>query len=494
MKAGAGLALFIAAGPKLGAAISSELDFASGYVPNPRIEDELTIREHDRGEMDSPLEYYDDSDELVSLADDGGEIRSRDDDDVDNDEPWNPLTSRADRIYAETYWATPRDVTEEDEDGDEEDVTALDEEQWTVDDTGTAGTITVTDDSSEAGGPGVMIDVDGTSDDTAIAEFSHEDWEITSGVGRRILQTVYNVDSVDAGTTVEIGVEDSAGNSTSAEIAEETGNGQVFQEQVGDMDGGEDLEDISKITVEVNDGSVDLHLVALGADTSTRWDFGTREYTDGDDDLDTETVREPSGEFSITQLGTMGDEFANATIVDLEVAVAIRAEGLPSDNVDYRFEDSPEYPEPQRFQAVVNFDLPAAFDLVYDDPELHDVGLFHSSRYLTVEFVTGEDDQVDLDDVDDDEVSGWVDVTDDYGDGEDVELTTSGIFEDEVTAVYFDLNVRDSEADDMQDAAAPGPIDDERGGFLGFLFSVPGMLASAVGGFGLWTWLRRRRG
>lgn len=63
------LTLTVIASPVLGTATATPgVNFSSETAPNPTaVEDELTIVTHNRGEMDPPLEYYNDSGEITSL-------------------------------------------------------------------------------------------------------------------------------------------------------------------------------------------------------------------------------------------------------------------------------------------------------------------------------------------------------------------------------------------------------------------------------------------
>jgi hypothetical protein len=63
------MALTLIASPALGTATPVPgVNFTSEKAPNPTaVEDELTIVTHDRGEMNAPLEYYNDSGEITTL-------------------------------------------------------------------------------------------------------------------------------------------------------------------------------------------------------------------------------------------------------------------------------------------------------------------------------------------------------------------------------------------------------------------------------------------
>lgn len=97
------LVLVLAVAPAIGAvAQNSDLNRSSGPVETTQLyEDHVTIAQHNRSAMDSPLEYYDDSGQVTTLRAEMNESIN------------NSLRVRADKIDADVLGVFPR------KDGDE---------------------------------------------------------------------------------------------------------------------------------------------------------------------------------------------------------------------------------------------------------------------------------------------------------------------------------------------------------------------------------------
>lgn len=135
------------------AAAPGDLNYEEDKTPNPYISaDTVTVAEHDRGDMDSPLQYYDDNGDLQRLK---AQINASQE---------APLTFRADQIDAESYRAFPR----------EEGVTAINASEWSTS-SGASSSMTVsqTDGATVAGVDSVKFDPTVATGETAEAEFSN---------------------------------------------------------------------------------------------------------------------------------------------------------------------------------------------------------------------------------------------------------------------------------------------------------------------------------
>lgn len=486
VSAGAVLTLYAAGATSVAARMAGELNFDSEYAQEPELPITYRIAEH-TDEMDSPLEYVDDNGEDATLADVGASVYAGDE---EEDDPVNPLAARADRFMVGDYSLFPRDETREDADGEEEDVSALDAQEWTAD-----AELTLEDTSSEAGGEALSVVSDGV---TEASSMTFDRFEITSGVGRRYFQTVANISWLEEGATISARVHDGAGNYKPVDIAAEEGYGQVVQMQLGDITTeGEDFGDVQEVEIEVADGDAEFELVALNLHRESRWEFGVREVVDEDDDdeLDTETIYEPNGSYEFTSLATLGDQIGSFDLIsDLEVETVIRGRDLPADAADFEFSEADRYAEDERFEMVLNIDLPTAYDLDYVDiGDVTDTVAHPSGRHLEVSVATGLDDQLDLDDADDEE--GWTQRTDEYGSiGDEVTLTSTATAGD-VTAVLYDILLTEDEGEDLRDTtAAVGPTGDPggRGGIVGFIMSPLGVVTSAITGWALWKYIPGR--
>ena len=461
-------------------------------VQSPEIEETVTITEHSE-DMSGVLEYIDDGGNVVTHT---ASVASRE----ESDEPHNPVTLRVDRFATEEYRAFPRGETYEDADGDDVDLSAIDDQHWTVDDAGTAGTVTLETTTGANGEDALHFSTDGQgAGDVASATFT--DVEITSGVARKYIQLVTAVAELSADAAVYLRVHDSGTNTIETwidsdatetdlgTIATSTGYGVVFQAQTGEFE--TSLDDIDSVELAIEDGDADLEISGLNLDRESRWEFGTREYLDEDDSLSTETVREPAGEYSITSLGSLPDVFASGAIMDKRVDVELHATDLEASSVAYRWKDAGRYDRDERLETLIGYELETAYDLSYEGGRAIDEVHFPGSRYLNARF-SREDELPDWSDVDD---LSWSDRSTDYDNanvGDDVTVT-SDVNPDEMLVFNFDVLMSSDEREEATSTggAGGGPTGSS-GGFFG---SVWGILLTAFGGVaGYVAWTRRKAG
>jgi hypothetical protein len=489
MAATTAAAVSVAATGAVSAQEEEVLNYDSDYLPNPTINGSVTVAEV--GPDMGMLEYIADDDSVEDLADYGARLAEREDDET----PHNPVGVSAGAIDAPTYGAFPRDeMYDESGDGDEETaVSALDATHWTTDESSTAGSITVADGESQGGADGLRVSTSSqTSGDTAVATFSEFE-TMTDGPDRRTIQLGVDVDTLESGAVVDFVIRDSSDNTVTVTIddsltlddsnvvATSTGEAYVFQQQIGDLNENV-LNDIAAVDIEVSEANADVLVFFMDIERSTRIAFGTEEYLDSDDEVDTQTLYEPSGWYWVTELGSFDDALSDATFMDVEYEAAFEAAGTPDDWREYTFEAADRYDQDHRFKYVQNFDLPAAFDLSYTLDNLDDEQAFPSGRYLTVKSTTGDETRV-LDDADSDDVS-WTSRTGSYDAdiGSDVTIT-SAVNPSDIQAVYYDILVNQGERDEMTGTASVGggPTG-QSGGLLSTIFSLPGMLISGLVG------------
>ncbi|UWG47037.1 hypothetical protein HSRCO_0743 [Halanaeroarchaeum sp. HSR-CO] len=477
---------------------SSALDVDGEYVQAPFLRGSVTVATHEP--EFNPLQFVNDSGEPSSLADYGAEIAPREDDET----PHNPVTLTAAHFDAADYYAFPREEQyDESGDGDAEtDVTALDPTHWTVDESGSAGTMTVAETTSPADGPGLQVSTSSqTSGDVAIASFDSSYLEITSGEDRKLLQLVLDANTVEAGVTVAFRVTDEdgdtreavidpAGDDTNADvIATATASGLVYQVPMGELpitaNGDGTFNNLQELEIEIADANADVSIYGLNLERESEWVYGVEEYTNSDDELDTQEITEPSGSFSITGLDTIASPLDAAKIADVEYDVELVASKLPEDMLEYEWKEAERYDHPYRFQAVYNFEAITAYDLSWTLAGLYDEVLFPSTRFVEAGIVTGQSEAVALADVQDDEVT-LTSRTDTYANAaidEEVELATA-IQAGDFDSVFVDiLYTEDEQSAAESTAAAAGPIGGSSGGWTDYLFSLPGMAISAVVGY-----------
>lgn len=476
-------AVATAAGAGVASADDDEPYFGTDYVQSPWIEKDYTIAEHESG-FSSPLNYIDDNGERASLEDYAARVAEG-----ESGEPNNPITLRADRIAADEYVEFPRDVYEDDDEEDE--LNWNDADHWETDG------LDVETSSAPNGEDGLEISGEGTA--------TFDDVDLDSGIARRYLQLVVNVDELPSDAEVYVRVLDSTGELVEAwidadadddqdgTIATEEESGIVYQKQLGEFD--VELEDIDEIELEIEGADVEVEIVGMNLDRQSRWEFGTREY-ENDDGVETETIREPSGEFSIYDMADpdAGDllpsPFSDADVRDLEVEIEVHAEDVDSDYLDHMWEDAGRYSEDYRLHTLVGFELPTAYDLDDGDARLRDEVLYPGGRYLAAEFKTDADEFPEFDDVDD---LDFTDRSSDYGDAsvEDSITLTSDVSADELLVLHFDVLLTENDREGATTApagAGAGPTASSGG----FLSSFWGIVLSGLGGVGAYLmWARR---
>lgn len=471
---------------------TGELNFGSDFVQDPWIEGTTTVAEVDRESM-GELDFVADDGTESSLAEMGGVLAPRD----EEDQPHNPIRLRGDLIHSNEYTSFPRDETFTNADDEEEDLNAVDATHWTVDESGTTGSLTLNTVTSDPDGDALEVQAVNADGDIGTATFT--DFEISSGEMRKYLQLVVNVRDLPSATTVTFVVRDSDGDERTARIdsaadrsedgvvANEVADGVVFQTQVGDLNGSAEMNTIEEFEIQVENGDVDLLLSAINLERESRWEYGTQEYLNSDEEVDTQTMYEPAGQFAITSLDTLGSRFDSATLGDVEYDVHYYARELPSENINFEFSDAERYDQEYRFEAVYNFEIETHYDLGHQLDRLADEQLYPSSRYLATEIVTDQDEQVALEDVED---LDWTDVSTEYDGsiGDEGELSTA-LSAGTVDAVHFDILVKEDEREDMEAVAAAGPTGKSSGGIFDWITTLPGMIVAGLSSYGIVRYL-----
>lgn len=450
------------AGSVLAAFGDEDLDHASDYAHDPHIGGSVTVETH---ESDfGALDYIADDGSTTSLREDGYVIAEEDDPDT----PHNPVTLAASGFVTEEYTAFPRGAKYDsdgdgDVDADDDGVRVVDATHWTKDAAGSAGTGSISDGSSDTL---VVSTSSQTSGDTMVFEFdlstvADSDQTITDGMSRLFLQAVSDITTLESGVTVEFAVIDSGGTevtatydpagdtSTVGVMANAAGDSQVGQESIGALedDAAVTLADIQKVQIRVNDANAEFTIQGLNLERSSKWEYGSQEYLDADSNVDTQTITEPSGNFSITDLASLGTAFDDAKIKNVTYDVEQRASELPLDKQHVRLEDLGDaYDRPHEIEIVYQFEAPSAYELDVSHGGFNDVATFPGRRYLKVEAASGVAELEGWDDVDD---VAWTERTGDYSSvGQEVVLLSSVSATDR-TVSHHRIEVDGPEADDM---------------------------------------------
>ncbi len=475
------------------------VNFDSEFVHDPYVNASVTVTEH-LGSF-SQFEFTNNAGEVADLGDDGFTLARAPD---DEDTPHNPVSLKASAFYTDDdgsrtvhdeYGAFPRGVTYDDDgdsDTEEEPVSALDATHWTTSDA-TNGSITVADGedgtldvstSSVASGETVSANFD-------LSSVGSSDGTITSGVLRKHLQTVVDVDALPSGALVELAVIDSTGAEVtatidpSADLSEEsvfatsTGDAKVGQAPIGELGS---LEDIEQFEIRVSEADATLTFHGLNLDRESAWTFGSQErQTTNDDDetiVEVVDVEEPDGDYSITDLGSLDETpFGNAAIAEVTYDAEMRASEMDEDEVNIlaRLKETPStYDRPHEIEIVVEYNPTEAYATSYDFENLLDEVALPQSRYTGVEVATGVAEIEDWEDVED---TSWTSRTSSYDSvGDDVELYSSLASSDRTYTRHRYL-LDDDEADDATSSAAVAAVGASGGGGSGGInWGVTGLL------------------
>lgn len=474
----------IAAAP---VAAAPDLNFEDDKTPNPYIEaGTVTIAEHDRSSMSSPLQYYDDNGDLQTLPA------------VVNDSQDTPYTFRADQIDADAYEKFPR----------EHDNTAINASEWTTTSGASSSmSVTQTDGGTAAGVESIKFDPSVATGETASASYSNFS-AITNDPKKRVLRFVGNVDSLESGAEVQLRIEDSDGDYKAAVINDSqsgsadnvigaaTGQGYVYQERLNNLatdtsNGDGAFDDIAQITVHVSGGNATVTMV--GVDVESKSSFVLGETINSNDEAVDIEERYSGGDMSlsVTSLSTMGEIFDDATIRELDVSgVHYRfADLTDTDDYSVEFSDADAYSYPRKLEIYGRISVPTAIDLSHSGLSLQMHQGLISQKYANVEVAEG------VGDADFDNISSWTSMTDSFSSQGATHELDSTVAVDKEYAIHAVLVLQESDEDDMT-ADAPSS-DGGGGGFWGsggnpvmsfFDWLIAGILA--VGG-SLAVWRRR---
>jgi hypothetical protein len=463
-------------------AMNSAIAWDSDLAPDPRIPNSTVTIDTVESSM-SALDFTNNDGETENLSGYGVQIEPPTEADSNDDiefQPHNPVTIRADLIDSDQFTAFPRDATREDSDGDTVDVSGLDAAEW-------SGSMSVSDDGDALSLSAAAAGESATLDLTAL------DSRIDSGAERRVIFTVASVSSL-GGSAVEIAVEGGSGNSVTETLADATGNGIVTQSKIGELSGASNLDGISSVTITAVGGGADLTLHGLDLERQSTVALGTQESItqddDGNDQIETQDVEEPSGSVSITSLSSIAIGY-NA-IESVEFAVEFVASELPPEQVSVEFVDAPSARSVDRaMNLAVEFAIPSAFDLSWSLGSLTDTGFVQSSQLIAVEAA----DDVEIADLDDplDMPDSATDETSNYALGEDVTISSvtpsPGV---STTISYETLLTTDQEAS-LSDSGGFFAAGGGGGGGGGLSGSLRGMVFAIAGiGATIIAWLRAR--
>jgi hypothetical protein len=402
-----------------------------------------------------------------------------------NDSVNNSFEYQASHLEADALGAFPRIDGESNNSA-----SALDASEWS-----TSGA-SVSDAEPASGVDAVSVSASAAGDSATYSNFS-----INSDEPNRYLQLVADVDSLSSGTEVQIRVVDSNGDyktariNGSAAMAEDviatgTGEGFVYQRQLGKMDttnaGDGNFDNIETVEIHFVGGTADVTLTGMNVEKMSTWSLGEEKVdsdTD-DDDLETETVLEhkETGPIAIHDLNTIGSAFDSGAVHDLTMPVTFRTEDLETSETEVNFTAADGYPSfSDRANLYYRLNLPSAYDLRYSNARLVAEVEVPSNRFLSVEYAEG------VSDTDFSDIGSWSDVTSQFdNEGNEVTLDTT-IQPGQSIAFHAQYLVTSDERSSIEDSGiVGGPIGDSGGGI--FDLPVIGGIVAALGA----VWARIR--
>ena len=455
------LAISTVAGVGVVAAQNSAINYDEG--PNPYVEEQrLDKATHNMSSM-GPLDYSNDNGEIERLP---AELNSS----VDEQ-----YRVRYDKIDDDDLRQFPRDKSG---------VSGLDASEWST------NGLTVSDTSGDVDG----ISVSGSSGTATFSNFS-----ALSDSNKRVLLAIFNVNTLQSGANVEIRAVDADGDykaatinsssdpSTDAVAADATGNGYVYQQKLDTLSvqgsGDGSLDDVTEVTVSISGASADVTLTGLDMERKSPITLGkTMRDSDGDGDLETETVEEITtpGELEVTSLDSMGDVFDDAVISDLGVTgVQYEAKRVSSDDANVSYSDAGEFPNyDSQLDAYYRINVPTAIDLSHSGLTLKGEQKFVESRYRTVEYAEGSGD------TEFSNVSSWTSLDSTYSSKGSTHTLDDTVQPGETYAFHANILLQSDEVRELQQTGGTGAPVSSGGGILNSIWTwITGALATLSFGY-----------
>lgn len=444
---------------------------------NPYISTNVTKAQHPMGW--AATEYEDDSGDLTELP---AEVNSTQE---------NPYALTYTDVDTSAYTEFPRNT------GDSGVDTWTNGSRWTTDASGSVGTISVSETTTAQNVEAISVSTSSqTSGDTASASFAG--FNVTSDAQKRYLQLAVDVNTLESNADVTIRAVDGDGDYVAAEIdpdddpsqgnnlTDSTGEGYVFQQQVGALttQGSGDglMDEIREITVVVEDANAHIDIAAMNVERTSPWTLGDQRVNNsGDWETETKTQINQSGPTDLESIDSMGSAFDDATLRDVTVAMQFHSSDQYDDEDDREranqtFSDASSWANyDDRLNDYRRFKLPDAYDLSYSNTEVEDTVEVPENRYQTVEYAT------DAGDTDFSNIS-YTETTSSYSGLGDTVDVTSNINAGEEFVIHYDYVVTSEERQNMESSEDSGgggaPMEDDDSG--GLLFGIPNALAAGI--------------
>jgi len=458
------------------------LDFSNEKTPDPTIhEDTLTVAEHDRGAMNSTLQYYDDNGEIQRLPA------------THNTSQETPVGVRFDQIDASAYDQFPRTGSESGNDA-----TWTIAGNWTTS-SGASSSMTVSQADSN-GIERVNYAASVVAGESATANLT-DDIDIQSDPNKRVMMAVVNVNQLTAGSTAEIRAVDGDGDYRSANITpsadanaqatitNSTGNGYVFQSKLNEMalegTGDGSFDSIRHVQVVVSESDADLTVSGLDLDGKSERDLAEiNRDTDGDGTLEATTITNyyEGGVANLTGLDTLGSIYDDAVINNLRVYDVSYSFSDLTDESDYQTEfGESDRSYPNELDLYADLEVPSAIDLSHGTLTVQYEQGFVEDRYATAEVATNVDTATAFGNLSDSDYTSWASA---LGSVNSTAAIQSGASADTTYRVHMVISLKDGEPGDLRASSGGlfGPTGSGgSGGIWGWLVGGVAVVASGLG-------------
>jgi hypothetical protein len=478
------IALLATAG--VAVAANSVINHDAAATPDEKISFELTKDTHNLT-WDGPAVYEGNNGDLTTLNASVNETYD------------NPYSFIASDVEFQDAGAFPHNKP---------DVSALEAAEWSKDGGSSTGTFTVADTETAPNVDALLLSTSGqSSGDTAV--FSASNFSVDSDAEKRYLQLVLDVDTLDSAASVDVATVDADGDEYVATIdpsassgndliTNATGEGVIYQQQLGKLDvagsGDGTVDGIQSIEVRVSDADAALSISALNVESMSEWSFGeTRVDSDGDDELETETIRQNAegGALEVHSLDTLGPMLEQGTIHGLTTSWDMTAASLSAEDVNVTYsEEAPNQAYAGTATVYYRMGLPSAYELNPSQARRTANQTVSGTELISVEYAeaTGDTNMTEISD------SAWTDISDSFGNRGDNVTVDETIQAGQHGVTKYQLMLGESQLQAMQETSGgPGIFGDSgqgSGGILSSIISLPGAaLASLLGLLGL----RKRR-
>ncbi|WP_332898745.1 hypothetical protein [Haladaptatus sp. CMSO5] len=407
----------------------------------------------------------------------------------------NPYSFTATHVNDSDWGAFPHE---------EENVSALDAGEWSVDNAGaTSGS------GNAAANVEVASDVDAirfqtdgamAGGDTVVYTFNN--FSVTSDENKRFMQVGMDIDTLDSGTIVEVAVIDEDGDEKVSEvntsrssgedfIANATGDGYVFQRQLGEMttvaNGDGTFDNIESVEVRVIDGDADVSVSLLNLEKLSKYQLGIEKYENADEDIKTREIYEVKtvGAISVHSLSTLGSWADDAEIRDLTFSAIGTADLTGDEDIMAEFEQTDKYPGYHGTATIYVRMGPAdSYDLSYANAEFVEEQQVTEDRIISVELAEGVSEDTELENISDSE---WSDKTSLYtGEGTNVTLDST-IQPGSLHVVKYELKLDEEQFMALQQSQSAGGFQEDGGLLAGFMNWIMAGFATIAGSLAVLT-------